>query len=141
MTQKLGKIANLGAIAGFNVEPNGVISACLPPFLPYSFVLSRFLCGERKSPQEMRKWEWDRRTSVRWIEKVTSVSKQRVDRLGQEKSKIIVEVSRVNENVLGYEIGNRAVNRESVIARSCQWEFEVEVSRPQRDSTFSSMGI
>ena len=41
-------------------------------FLIPSFVLSRFLCGERKSPQEMRKWEWDRRTSVRWIEKVTN---------------------------------------------------------------------
>ena len=36
---------------------------------------------------------------------------------------------------------NRAVNRESVIPRSRQWEFEVEVSRLQRDSTFSSMGI
>ena len=39
------------------------------------------------------------------------------------------------------KITNRAVNRESVIARFRQWEFEVEVLRPQRDITFSSMGI
>ena len=39
------------------------------------------------------------------------------------------------------DMGDRAVNCESAIARSNQWELEVEVSRPQRDGTFSSMGI